>query len=204
MRLLIATSLVSALSLTPAALRAQSLGDLAQKEEARRKDTKSSAKTYTNKDLPNVPVADPPPAAPAAASPDVAATTPPPASPDNDAPAAGAAKTGEQAAAAAKPADRPPDESKDRAQWQQRMRALREQLERNKVLADALQTRMNSLDTDFVNRDDPAQRSRIAADRDRTAAELSRLKKAVAADEKAIPALEEEARRAGVPPGWLR
>lgn len=200
MRVLIATSLVSALFLTPVALRAQSLGDLAQKEEARRKDTKNGTKTYSNKDLPRVPAAEP--SSPAPALPAAAATTPPAADPPSDTPAP-AGKTGD-AAAATKPADRPPDEAKEREKWQQRMRALREQLERNKVLADALQTRLNSLDADFVNRDDPAQRSQVAADRDRTAAELSRLKKAIASDEKAIPALEEEARRDGVPPGWLR
>jgi len=204
MRLLIATSFVSALFLAAAPLGAQSLGDLAQQEEARRKDTKNAMKTYTNRDLPE-PAAAPAPVSPAPVAPVATTTaTPSAANPDDDPPAAKTGKAGEPAAVKAKPADRPPDEDKERAQWQQRMRALREQLERNKVLADALQTRLNSLDTDFVNRDDPGQRSRIAADRDRTAAELSRLKKAVAADEKAIPALEEEARRAGVPPGWLR
>jgi len=35
-------------------------------------------------------------------------------------------------------------------------------------------------------------------------AELDRLKKQLLADKKAIADLEEEARRAGVPPGWLR
>jgi hypothetical protein len=201
MRSLTATALVSALFLTPVAVRAQSLGDLAQKEEARRKDTKSGTKVYSNRDLPNVSPAEPAPAASAPATPNAAATPPPAADPPDDPPAAG---TTSEPAAASRPADRPPDEGKEREKWQQRMRALREQLERNRVLADALQTRLNSLDADFVNRDDPAQRSKVAADRDRTAVELNRLKKVIAADEKAIPALEEEARRAGVPPGWLR
>jgi hypothetical protein len=35
-------------------------------------------------------------------------------------------------------------------------------------------------------------------------AELERLKKQVVDDRKAIADIEEEARRAGVPPGWLR
>jgi hypothetical protein len=34
--------------------------------------------------------------------------------------------------------------------------------------------------------------------------ELARLKKAIDSDKKAVADLEEEARRAGVPPGWLR
>ena len=44
----------------------------------------------------------------------------------------------------------------------------------------------------------------ISADRQKALAELDRTQKAVAADTKAIAALDEEARRAGVPPGWLR
>jgi len=34
--------------------------------------------------------------------------------------------------------------------------------------------------------------------------ELDRLKKQIVDDQKAITDIEEEARRAGVPPGWLR
>ena len=58
--------------------------------------------------------------------------------------------------------------------------------------------------TDFVNRDDPAQRAVLASDRQKAIGELDRLKKQIEADKKAIADLEEEARRANVPPGWLR
>jgi hypothetical protein len=72
------------------------------------------------------------------------------------------------------------------------------------MFAEALQTRINSLSADFVNRDDPAQQAVIARDRQRSLGELDRLKKAIEDGRKAIAGLEEEARRAGVPPGWLR
>ena len=78
------------------------------------------------------------------------------------------------------------------------------QLDRDQTFADALQTKINSLTTDFVNRDDPAQRAVLERDRQKSIAEVNRLKKAIADDKKAIADLEEEARRAGVPPGWLR
>ena len=68
----------------------------------------------------------------------------------------------------------------------------------------AVQTRINSLTADFVNRDDPAQRILIERDRQKSIAELSRLTKAIADGKKSIADLGEEARRAGVPPGWLR
>ena len=81
---------------------------------------------------------------------------------------------------------------------------LRETLTRNQLLADALQSRVNALTTDFVNRDDPLQRAAIAADRERTLAELERLRKQLVDDEQAIDDLQREARRANVPAGWLR
>ena len=42
------------------------------------------------------------------------------------------------------------------------------------------------------------------AERQKAIDELNRLKKEIEDDKKAIAALQEEARRAGVPPGWLR
>jgi hypothetical protein len=78
------------------------------------------------------------------------------------------------------------------------------QLERTKMFAEALQTRANSLLTDFTNRDDPAQRAAIDVERRRTLAELDRAKGEIVAQTKALADLETAARRAGVPPGWLR
>ena len=68
-----------------------------------------------------------------------------------------------------------------------------------------MQTRINALTTDFVNRDDPAQRAVIAQrppEGDRRARPPEEGRRST--DKKAIADLEEEARRAGVPPGWLR
>jgi hypothetical protein len=158
---------------------AQSLADVARKEEARRKAAPAT-KVYTNKDLGG------------AAGEARAATTPPPA----PAPAAPASAPAEQAK------DKGP--VKDQAYWAGRMKALQGQLERDQNYADAMQTRINALTTDFVNRDDPAQRSSIERDRQKSMAELARLKKSIEDGKKAIADLEEEARRAGAPPGWLR
>jgi len=55
-----------------------------------------------------------------------------------------------------------------------------------------------------VNRDDPIQRQQIANKRDAALAELERVKKEVAAQNKAITDIQEQARRAGVPAGWVR
>ena len=84
------------------------------------------------------------------------------------------------------------------------MKGLQDQVRRDGVLVEAMQSRINALTTDFVNRDDPAQRDVIAKDRQTAVEELARLKKAVVDGTKAIAQLEDEARRAGVPAGWLR
>ena len=68
----------------------------------------------------------------------------------------------------------------------------------------ALESRINSLTADWSARDDPAQRALLARDRQNAIAELERMKKEREAQEKAIKDIEEEARQAGVPPGWLR
>ena len=52
------------------------------------------------------------------------------------------------------PADRP----RNQRYWKERIDAARLALERDSGYLDAMQTRINSLTTDFVNRDDPAQR----------------------------------------------
>ena len=177
-------------------LRAQSLADVAKKEEDRRKDVKTGSKAYTNRDLKEVPAAQAP-------QPD--SSKPIDAPPDAQVPSAAADAVqpgGDPSIASAD--DKTRSVAKDRTYWSRRLRGIRDQLDHDRTLADALQTRVNSLTADFSSRDDPAQRAKIGADRAKALTELDRMKKAAEADQKSIAALEEEARRAGVPPGWLR
>jgi hypothetical protein len=193
----LAMALVSGLlwSLAGPVLHAQTLADIARKEEERRKTVQQPAKVYTNKDLSPVPASSaPPPSAAAAGGADSKGSS--------DAKSTGDAKDATPAPPKAEGEDK--GEKKDQAYWSGRLKALQQQLDRDQSFADALQVKINALTTDFVNRDDPAQRSRIEADRTKSLAELARLKKAVIDDNKAIADLQEEARRASVPPGWLR
>ena len=165
--------------------RAQSLADVAKKEEDRRKSTPTPAKVYTNKDLNAAPAGSPPPAAavaPGGNSSAAIASDPEP------------AKSGTAAAAGVR----------NQAYWANRLKALQDKLARDENYADAMQTRINALTADAVNRDDPAQRAVIERNRQKSLAELAALTKSVADTRKAIADLYEEARRAGVPPGWLR
>jgi hypothetical protein len=188
-RLLIVT--VFGLVATPLVVGGQSLVEIAKKEEARRKTIKQTAKVYSNEDLRREPTSEPPPPAPAPAAGNVSPAAPEPDTkvPKVDLPA------GKVEAAAGE---------KGQAYWTERIGSARAALERSKIFADALQTRINALSTDYVNRDDPAQRSQIELERQRAISELERVKKEIAAQTKTIGDIEEEARKAGVPPGWLR
>jgi hypothetical protein len=175
----LATVLMLAIS-APVFAQNPPLAEVARKEQARRKGTKTPAKVYTNKDLPKGGAPQPPlaPAAPASS------TTPVPTDP------------------AAAPAT--PGEQKDESWWRARITQAREELRRNEMFLAALQSRINGLSTDFVNRDDPYQRAKIGEDRQKALAEMDRVKADVEKQKKQIADIEEEARTAGVPPGWLR
>jgi hypothetical protein len=168
-----------ALGLSATALEAQSLAEVARKEAARRKEVKTDAKVYTNQDL------GPDAVKPAAPAP---AKTEPAATPATETPA----KTDE------------PKDVKDEKYWRDRMTAAREGLARAEVMQAALQSRLNALQTDFVNRDDPAQKAVIAQDTQKAKDAMAQTQADIDKFKKEITDIQEEARKAGVPPGWLR
>jgi hypothetical protein len=184
--------LAQALVATP--LAAQTLSDVAKKEEERRKGVTTSGKTYTNGNLKVEPPPSTLPPAPLAATVPLAAATPAPSqgSPENPQPA-----TGPEGAAAT-------DDKKSEAYWKKRMQDHRTALDRAQTFSDALQSRVNALTGDYARRDDPAQRNVIAAERQKALSELERVKKEILTHTKVIADAQEEARRAGVPAGWVR
>jgi hypothetical protein len=168
-------------------VRAQVLGDVARKEEERRKDIKAPAKVYTNKDLGSVPDA--------------------PSGTFSSPTATGSASTEAPKDTASAKRDDAKDKggsTRDQAYWSGRKKDLQSKLDTDQTLADALQSRINALNTDFVNRDDPVQRAGIDRDRQKANSELDRVKKSLQDGKKALADLDEEARKAGVPAGWLR
>jgi len=169
---------------------AQALGDVAKKEESRRKDVKTPAKVYTNSDLRSDTSAAPAPAP--APQPGATGTQQVPSSPSGVQPPQ----------AGDKPATDEP--KKDEAFWKARIAKARDDLGRAQTFADALQSRINALTTDFAARSDPAQRAVISTDRQKALAELDRVKKEIEADTKAIADIQDEARKSNVPAGWVR
>ncbi|HEX6210817.1 MAG TPA: hypothetical protein VF136_08575 [Methylomirabilota bacterium] len=174
-----------------APVAAQSLADIARREEARRKRVKSPSKVITNKDLRPVPRSATPPAPVAGDGTEAAGPT---------AEGEQAAPTGGEQAAPTEEEQREQDEQA----WRQKMADARMALERSEMYLDALQSKINALWADFTARDDPAQRAQLEIERQRAQSEFERVKGEVEERRKAIGDLEEAARRAGVPPGWLR
>jgi hypothetical protein len=173
----------------------QGLGDVAKREAERRKAVGTPGKVYTNDSLRT----DAPPTSAPATTPQGA--TPPAAAAQAPAVAAGVQTPGSQPTGTA--ASSEPGSTTEDA-WRKRITAARDALSRAQVFAEALQSRINALTTDFVNRDDPAQRNAIAGERQKALAELDRVKQEIVDQQKAISAIQDEARRAGVPAGWVR
>lgn len=168
-------------------VNAQSLGDVAKKEEERRQGVKPSGKFITNKDLP---------------------TVPPPSSAPPVTPEAGTVAGADGAAADTDKAEKDDKDAKagpkDEKVWADRMKQARDDVQREQMFAESLQSRINALTMDFVNRADPSQRDQIGVERQKAIDELDRVKKSVIDKTKAIADVEEQARQAGVPAGWLR
>jgi len=191
MRNLLSTVAVVGVMLTAAAVTvsAQTLAELAKREAERRKAAPVPAKTYTNDDLKQLP----PPAGTATSK------------------TAEELKAGDAPKPAVKAGDlekvdatKPSEPAKDEAYWRGRITAAHDDIRRNEAFLEAMQTRVNALTADFTARDDPSQRAKIAEDRQKALAEMARLKEDIDKGKKLVVDIEEEARRAGVPPGWIR
>lgn len=185
-RQLASACLAAVLFACPVAALAQekvSLADLARQEQERRKGVKVAARVYTDKDVKQAPPRPAGEAVPVTPTAIPESPTPPGTSPKGD---------------------EPPAKEKDPAWWKNRITSAREEIRRNEMFAEALQTRVNSLTNDYVARDDPYQRMKIGEERQKALAEMDRLKRDIEKGKKQITDIEEEARRAGVPPGWLR
>jgi len=172
----------------------QTLVDVAREEEARRKSVKAPSRVYTLQDVqkasgadPAAPVSAPQGATAAAAAPAAPAATPP----------------GPAAAAPPDPSKTEPP-PKDEAYWRGQVSGARDKLGRSAAYLNALKTQYGVLTDRFLALADGAQRGAVAAEIQKVDAEINRLQQEMGEQTKALADLEEEARRAGVPPGWIR
>jgi hypothetical protein len=192
MRFQLSSAVLAGALMVAVPVSAQSLGELAKREAERKKSKPTATKTYTNGDLKSV------------APPSGAATGDqlPKDGKEAKEPDAKDAKDSKEPEKV--DATKPAEPAKDEAYWRGRMAAAREDVRRNEAFKEAMQTRINALTADFTARDDPYQRAKIADDRQKALAELARLTEDIDKGNKLIVDIEEEARRAGVPPGWIR
>jgi hypothetical protein len=156
------------------ALQGQALADVAKAEEARRKTAKTPVKVYTNDDLGNV-------AAPA---------------PAPDPTPAASVKESQKPAAV--------DETKTEKYWKARAAAIEQSLARNRVVVAALQSQVSGLNAESLNTEDPGQRGLLLQRIQTATSELGRVQQEIEAQTRAAADLREEARKANIPPGWLR
>jgi hypothetical protein len=155
----------------------QSLGKVAKETEAQRKTVKSTGKVYTNDTLKSAPA------------------------PSQPAPTTPAAEPSPSGVADAKKAE---PVKADEAMWRERIKTERDALARAESFASALQSQINGLYGEFTACQAPPQCNEVSAKRQKAIAELERVKKEIETHTKAIADIQEEARKAGVPAGWVR
>jgi hypothetical protein len=177
MKLVIGSVVAGILIAGAASAGAQSLADVARSEEARREKIAKPSKVYTDADVQKY--------APATPGAQAAATT-------VTALDANGKPVGQQAAAEGLPSDE--------AGWRARMQSARDGLDRNKLLLGALeqQARAAARRAGTPEGDEPAD------DGSSRAAEIKRLKAEMDTFRATLANAEEDARKAGVPPGWVR
>jgi hypothetical protein len=162
------------------------LADAARREAFRRRMSPPAVRTLTDSDVPRA-LPEPVVVSPDAVSSPVAPPTP-----------------GQPNAASGVPALPGAPGKTDEKAWREWMTNARAMLDRDQLLADALQSRINALTNDVAARDDPYQRAALAVQRQQTVDELTRMQIEIEADRKTIADIEEQARVDGIPPGWIR
>jgi hypothetical protein len=171
-----------------------SLADAARKEAIRREATPKAVASLSNLGQDQQ---EPPPAA-------VTMGPPPDAAPP--ATAATGTATGEtKPGAEAKPADAATKEPpRTEAYWRGRITDARAVLERDMSFADALQVKINSLQRDAVNLDDPLAQTRARLELNKSITELDKVKEQIKAGQQQLAEIQAEARRLNIPAGWVR
>lgn len=88
--------------------------------------------------------------------------------------------------------------------WRDHLAKARAAVVTDQQKAIDLQNKIDLLTTQAVNRDDPAQQAKLWVDRQVALKDLEAVKAQIITDQQAILDIQAEARRQGVPPGWIR
>ncbi len=193
---LAALSLSALMGSAATSVSAQSLGEVARKAQEQSKTQNGKGTVYTNDDL--QPVTRP---ASSSTAPTASGQTPagPTATPPSQSGTAG--PSGDAADDDEGPGT---GDARGEAYWRQRMQTEREALSRAETFAAALQSQINGLWAEFTACDAPPQCNKASEDRQKAMAELERVQGEVKTHTANISKIQEEARRANVPAGWVR
>jgi hypothetical protein len=175
-------STIAAALLVSTTARAQSLADVAAAEAKRRKAQTRPTKVYTNDNL--------------TGTPDAASVAPGFSGADEKTPVApGLSRADEKT---------PADEKKTESYWKNRASTIQQSLARHKVLMEAMQSRINALNAEALGADDPGRHATLQTNLTTAVGEMERLKQETEKLNQDWATTQEEARRANIPPGWLR
>lgn len=193
--------LVAVLTLAAGSLPAQSLGELAAKEKRRReeeqKKNKGPARVVTTEDLARVQGATATePAKPVSAQelggtrrrsdadePDQDRPREKPANPEGEAPERG---------------------GQDEKTWRAQAAELRQEIQAAEQKLKALEEQVNKLFGDIQRSTDTYEILRLRGEQDKLGEQIKMAKRELDGVRQELVQLEESARRAGVPPGWIR
>ena len=92
----------------------------------------------------------------------------------------------------------------DEQDWRRQAAERRREVATLKTRIGAMQSEVNRLLSEILQANDPNQNMRLRAEQQQAIEQLEALKKELADAQKGVQDFEEDARRAGVPPGWLR
>jgi hypothetical protein len=90
------------------------------------------------------------------------------------------------------------------AWWRARIGAARARVDQARAHMEALDARLAALARDVVGVDDPAQRQVLQRERSVGLLERETMASTLEQAQAAVATVEEAARRAGIPPGWIR
>jgi hypothetical protein len=190
------------LAMTVAA-SAQTLADVAKKDNDRRKSVKHPAKVYTNDDVQDVKPILPMMENDGTGTRPIERTN---SQSDSSTSAPGAATADPNAAAAnggSRPVGTPGVKSGEEAGWRARMNSAREAVSRTQLQLESMRTRAAQLTAASAAANDD-QRTGVQKKQQDALQEYDKLRGDLQRNQKALSDLEAEAARAGVPPGWLR
>ena len=185
---------VGSAALLPVAARAQSLGELAKAEAARRASAKKAAQTITDKDIK--------PASPSGTSPEAPAAT---------AEATAAADAAAKPETAAGEGGANPEEpmkardKRDEPYWRKRFTETREAVGKAQQDAADMQARIAAIDTEMQDAKlSVARRSELNVEREGAQLALKRFKQNAADLAGELANLERRAQEAKIDPSWMK